>query len=109
MDNGNLTDIVLQFSKNPLIFSLVLILALVNWNAEAQKFKLLIRSEIRLTNIRAFFTILGGMAISNFTPARSGEYIGRGLLLKKLHPIKVVIATVTGNIAQVLMTYGIGL
>ena len=30
-------------------------------------------------------------------------------LLKKLHPIKVVIATVTGNIAQVLMTYGIGL
>ena len=109
IDDGILTQIVLKFREEPIIFSLVLILALVNWNAEAQKFKLLIRSEIKLTNTRALFTILGGMAISNFTPARSGEYIGRGLLLKKLHPIKVVIATVTGNIAQVMMTYGIGL
>ena len=48
----------------------------------------------RLQICVAFLTILGGMAISNFTPARTGEYIGRGLLLKKVHPMKVVIATV---------------
>jgi len=82
---------------------------LVNWNAEAQKFKLLIKSEIKLSNLRAFLTILGGMAISNFTPVRTGEYIGRGLLLKSIHPVKVIIATVIGNIAQVLMTYSLGL
>jgi hypothetical protein len=109
MGTGVFTEIVEKLRQNPFLCFLIIFLALINWNAEAQKFKLLIRSEIRLSNLRAFLTILGGMAISNFTPARSGEYIGRGLLLKKLHPVKVVIATVTGNIAQVMMTYGIGL
>lgn len=104
-----LSDILNGLGANPFLVILILILALVNWNAEAQKFKLLIAEETKLSNLRAFLTILGGMAISNFTPARTGEYIGRGLLLKKLHPIKVVIATVAGNIAQVLMTYSLGL
>lgn len=91
------------------LIAIVIILGLVNWSAEARKFKLLIAGEVMLTNMRALFITLGGMAISNFTPARTGEYIGRGLLLKKLHPVKVVIATVAGNLAQVLMTYSFGL
>jgi uncharacterized membrane protein YbhN (UPF0104 family) len=102
-------DIVDGILDHPMLFAVICFLALVNWNAEAQKFKLLISSEIKLTNLKALLTILGGMAISNFTPARTGEYIGRGLLLKKVHPVKVVIATVAGNVAQVLMTYGLGL
>lgn len=107
---GNLlTDIIAKLTSYPIVLTLIFLLALINWNAEAQKFKLLIASEIHLSNQKAFLTILGGMAISNFTPARTGEYIGRGLLLKKIHPIKVVIATVAGNIAQVLMTYSLGL
>jgi hypothetical protein len=109
LDSNVLGDIGAGVKRKPLLFSLILLLAFVNWNAEAQKFKLLIREAISLTNLRAFLTILGGMAISNFTPARTGEYIGRGLLLKKVHPMKVVIATVAGNIAQVLMTYSLGL
>lgn len=108
IDGNILAEIKLGILNHPYLACLIALLALLNWNAEAQKFKLLIRSEIHLSNLRAFLTILGGMAISNFTPARTGEYIGRGLLLKKVHPIKVVIATVAGNIAQVLMTYGLG-
>ncbi len=104
-----LGDIYSGLSGHPFVCIGILVLAFVNWNAEAQKFKLLIAGEVQLSNLRAFLTILGGMAISNLTPARTGEYIGRGLLLKKLHPIKVVIATVAGNIAQVLMTYSLGL
>ena len=109
LDSNVIGDIGAGIQRKPLLFSLILLLAFVNWNAEAQKFKLLIREAISLTNLRAFLTILGGMAISNFTPARTGEYIGRGLLLKKVHPMKVVIATVAGNIAQVLKTYSLGL
>ena len=107
---GDLLSCILHnLLENWLLLCVIVTLALVNWNSEAQKFKLLIKSEIRLSNLRAFLTILGGMAISNFTPARTGEYIGRGLLLKSIHPVKVIIATVTGNIAQVLMTYSLGL
>lgn len=109
LEGNLLRDVSLHLSENILLFVAIVLLALVNWNSEAQKFKLLIAGEVKLSNLRAFLTILGGMAISNFTPARTGEYIGRGLLLKKLHPLKVVIATVGGNIAQVLMTYSLGL
>ena len=102
-------DIFSGLAIHPYALASIVLLALVNWNAEAQKFKMLIAGEIHLSNIRSFYTILGGMAISNLTPARTGEYIGRSLLLKKTHPVKVVIATVAGNIAQLLMTYGLGL
>lgn len=87
----------------------LLLLAVINWNGEAYKLRTLLRSELRMGQFRSFLTVLGGMAVSNFTPARTGEYIGRSLLLKGIHPVKVVIATVTGNLAQVLFTYGLGL
>lgn len=96
------------FNTYPFVFIGVFLLVVLNWNFEAIKFKLLLQSS-SLTKIKSFFTVLGGMAISNFTPARSGEYIGRSLLLKGTHPIKITIATVAGNLAQVLMTYGLGL
>lgn len=83
-------------------------MVVLNWNFEAQKFRVLLRDN-SLSSIKVFFTVLGGMAISNFTPARSGEYIGRSLLLGRVHPVKVVMATVTGNLAQVTMTYFLGL
>ena len=96
------------FKAYPFVFIGIFLLVILNWNFEALKFKLLLKSK-SLTRIKAFFTVLGGMAISNFTPARSGEYIGRSLLLKGIHPLKVTIATVAGNLAQVLMTYVLGL
>jgi hypothetical protein len=96
------------FESYPLGFIGVFLMVILNWNFEAMKFKILLKSK-SLSRIRLFFTVLGGTAISNFTPARSGEYIGRSLLLKGVHPIRVTIATVAGNLAQVLMTYGLGL
>lgn len=96
------------FKSYPLGFIGVFLMVILNWNFEAMKFKILLKSK-SLSRIRLFFTVLGGTAISNFTPARSGEYIGRSLLLRGIHPIRVTIATVAGNLAQVLMTYGIGL
>ena len=109
IEGSLLVDIGYGIESHPFVLTAIVVLAFVNWNAEAQKFKLLIAGEVHLSNLKSFLTVLGGMAISNFTPARTGEYIGRGLLLKKIHPIKVVIATVAGNIAQVLMTYSLGL
>jgi|TARA_B100000497_G_scaffold87245_1_gene97287 hypothetical protein len=96
------------FETYPFHFILVFLMVIVNWNFEALKFKILLKSK-SISRTRIFFTVLGGMAISNFTPARSGEYIGRSLLLRGVHPIRVTIATVAGNLAQVLMTYSIGL
>ncbi|MGB1037095.1 MAG: hypothetical protein ACPGYY_00475, partial [Bacteroidia bacterium] len=87
----------------------IIVLAIMNWTLEGVKLKLLLKSVLEIKVIQSFFIVLGGMAISNFTPARTGEFIGRSLLLKSVHPIKVTLATVAGNIAQMLMTYLIGL
>lgn len=109
LDANVWAEVQLTASKEIGWVLLVFLLALINWNAEAIKLRLLLKSEVPLGQLRSFLIVLGGMAISNFTPARTGEYIGRGLLLKKVHPIKVIIATVTGNLAQVILTYLIGL
>lgn len=107
--DGNLvSEIGAVLKTNQGWFLLIFGLALINWNAEASKLRVLLAAVITLKPLRAFFIVLGGMAISNFTPARTGEYIGRGLLLKKVHPLKVVIATITGNLAQVVFTYSMG-
>lgn len=81
---------------------------LVNWFFESAKFRVLLRTDEPPSKLKAFFTVLGGTTISNFTPARTGDYIGRSVLLKRIHPIKVILATVTGNILQLIMTYLIG-
>ncbi len=109
LDQSLFKGIVSTLQNNIAWILLVLALAIVNWSCEASKLRLLLKSEVKLKPIRAFFIVLAGVAISNFTPARTGEYIGRGLLLKKLHPFKVVIASITGNLAQVLLTYLLGL
>lgn len=109
MDFEVFQSIWITVCSNKTVVFIVVILAIVNWTLEGLKLKLLLRSVLDLNIVRSFFVVLGGMAISNFTPARTGEFIGRSLLLKTVHPIKVTLATVAGNIAQMLMTYLLGL
>jgi hypothetical protein len=88
---------------------IILVLAFFNWFFESIKLSILLRNEMKAKRSFWLKTVLSGTAISNFTPARTGEYLGRSLYLKTIHPVRVVIATVTGNIAQVLTTYILGL
>ncbi len=109
LEENFFSNLSVVFAENKLLVILTLILAFLNWTGESLKFSLLIKSEIVLKRFKALLIIFSGMAISNFTPARTGEYIGRGLMLKMVHPLKLVVATITGNITQVMMTYGLGL
>lgn len=107
------TEVVEQFTNSikatwPWLL-LVFVLAFFNWYFESVKLSILLRKELKAERLFWLKTVLCGTAISNFTPARTGEYLGRSLYLKTVHPIRVVIATVTGNIAQVLTTYILGL
>ncbi|MFY0644427.1 MAG: flippase-like domain-containing protein [Bacteroidia bacterium] len=90
-------------------FWLILIIALMllNWFLESVKFRELLFKKI--TPVKAYLTVFGGTTISNFTPARTGEYVGRTILLKKIRAIKVIMATVTGNLFQLVMTYSFGI
>lgn len=99
----------LKLQEHIWTFTAVLILMLVNWSLEAQKFRILIKSRIDLSLTKALFTVLAGTTISNFTPARTGDYIGRSVMLKSVHPIRVILATITSNIFQLITTYSLGI
>lgn len=108
LDHSQFEQIQTRTNARPILSFAVVLLMLVNWFFESAKFRVLLRTDEPPSKLKAFFTVLGGTTISNFTPARTGDYIGRSVLLKRIHPIKVILATVTGNILQLIMTYLIG-
>lgn len=113
-NNSGLESNIIKQSKelilaHPLVCSLIPALMLINWYIESIKFRLLIASHVDLGKFQAFAAVLAGTTVSNFTPARTGDFIGRVALLPAIRPIRVVLATITANMSQLLMTYLMGL
>lgn len=80
----------------------------LNWLIESIKWKFLVRKieEVKLSDsIQAVFA---GTAISIFTPNRIGDYLGRIFILKKGDRLDGTVATITGNLSQLLITILMG-
>ena len=90
-------------------FLSVLLLMLINWGLETQKWRLLLAKVEELSFTRAFKAILGGVALSVFTPNRVGEYGGRVLLLQKADKLVAVALTLVGSFAQLIVNGLFGL
>jgi hypothetical protein len=83
---------------------MLFLLMLINWGIESLKWRLLIR-QVEEVNVRtAFKAILGGLAVSIFTPNRVGEFFGRVFTLKKTDPLKAILLTIVGSFSQLLVT-----
>ncbi len=90
-----------------LLVAVLLIFA--NWGIETVKWKFLIKNIEQLSFFKAFSAVMGGVAVSSFTPNRVGEFAGRMLFLKnKLDP-RVVALSVIGSTSQVIMTFFLGI
>jgi len=94
------------FVNNQFVYLfLVLILLLVaNIGFEAFKWKLLIQQSEKVSLFTAYKAILGGMAVSVFTPNRVGEFMGRVFILKKTDPVTAILLTIVGSFSQLLIT-----
>ncbi|HSW67604.1 MAG TPA: lysylphosphatidylglycerol synthase transmembrane domain-containing protein [Bacteroidales bacterium] len=82
----------------------IMLLFIVNWGIEAQKWRYLIS---RFENVSFGFSVravFAGVMVSLFTPNRTGEFLGRVLLLKELPRIKGILITIVGSIGQLLST-----
>lgn len=89
----------LSFSDYHLIYLLgAIFLMPFNWIFESLKWRVLLRTRLSLNT--AFKAVLGGVAVSLFTPNRIGEYGGRVLFVEAKHNWKAVIATMIGSIIQ---------
>ncbi|NUM31157.1 MAG: flippase-like domain-containing protein [Bacteroidetes bacterium] len=88
---------------------LVMLLFFINWGIEAYKWKFIIRKTQKISFLKSFAAVLGGVAVSSFTPNRTGEFAGRMLFLKnKLIP-EIITLTIFGSISQLFITFLAGL
>lgn len=87
---------------------MVLFLMPVNWILETVKWKFLTQIFYRQSFLRALRGVLSGIAVSFFTPNRSGEFAGRILHLPAQHRLNGAVYSVAGSLAQLLITVTAG-
>ncbi len=86
-----------------------LLLMLVNYSLETQKWRLLISSVESIGFMKAVRSVFTGTTISFFTPNRVGEFAGRILHLGEGHRVRGALAAFVGSSAQLLVTIQFGL
>jgi len=96
------------FGKSSWKFWLVIMLALVNWGIEARKWQVLLKPLQSIRFLRAYRSVLSGLALSLNTPNRMGEYGGRILYVKEGSRLKAISLSIAGSISQLIVTLALG-
>lgn len=98
------------FSGDYVIYMAValLFLMIINWGVESLKWKLLINQSEAVGFWTSYEAVLGGLAVSVFTPNRVGEFMGRVFILKNTDPFKAILLTIIGSFSQLLVTIVMG-
>ncbi|MBI3720617.1 MAG: flippase-like domain-containing protein [Sphingobacteriales bacterium] len=87
---------------------LTIALMLVNWGIEARKWQVLLKSLQSVSLLKAFNSVLSGVAFAINTPNRIGEYGGRVLYIKDGNRIKAISLAMLGSISQLIITLSTG-
>jgi hypothetical protein len=82
----------------------VLLLMVVNWWIEAEKWRILVKQVQPIGRWRSFIATIAGTSVALISPNRTGEFIGRVLFLDPEHRIKGSVATMWGGVAQFIVT-----
>lgn len=102
-------DIKIQFEKVTFFeWAVLLFLFLLNYLMEAFKWQNLLASWSPISIFKSYKSVLIGQAFAFFTPARSGDYVGRILLLPLGSKIKGVAQLAWSSYAQLIITISIG-
>lgn len=80
-----------------------------NWGFEAIKWQRLIAGVEKVNFPQALLSVFTGIAMSLFTPNRIGDFLGRIFTLKKARPLDAALLTITGSIAQLMVTLIVGM
>lgn len=113
LQNENLnqygTDLKIQLAKiHWTAWLLMGCLLILNYTIEAIKWKSVIASSNTFNTMQALRAVLVGQAFSFFTPARSGDYVGRTLFLAPGTKLKGITQMAWASFAQIIMTISFG-
>jgi len=87
---------------------LVFFLMLMNWGIEARKWQLQVASIETISFLQSFKAILAGQAMGLNTINRIGEPAARSAYLKEGNKIRGVVLSITGSMAQIIVTFLMG-
>jgi hypothetical protein len=83
---------------------LVLLLMLVNWGIESQKWRFIIKKIEKVSFFKSLQAVFTGVSISFFTPNRTGEFVGRAFILDKASHVEGILLTIVGSMCQLYIT-----
>lgn len=86
------------------ILFFVILLMLINWGIESQKWRFMIGKIEKIPFLRSVMAVFTGASVSFFTPNRTGEYIGRVFILDKADHVDGILVTILGSMSQLLVT-----
>jgi len=92
----------------PFFLVTIFVLMILNWSVEAYKWRYIIKKIEDVKFLKAILSVFTGVSISLFTPYRTGEYIGRVLMLNHRNRIESGILTFIGSISQQAITLLVG-
>lgn len=87
---------------------IVLFLMLTNWGIEARKWQLQVISIETISFLQSFKAILAGQAMGFNTINRIGEPAARAAYLKDGNKIRGAVLSITGSMAQIIVTFLMG-
>lgn len=99
----------LEIERKYSFLLLAITLLVLNWSLEAQKWKLAMNEFVQMDFSTSIKSVLTGVTVGLFTPAKLGEYAGRMLLVKQEERAASAIATLLNSMAQMLVTIVVGL
>ena len=107
---GEFQAFIALFKKKQIYGVLIIafILMILNWWVEALKWKFLVTKVERISLRKSCESLLAGLNLAIFTPARIGEYGGRILYLKPENRKKGILCILVGNFAQLMVTLILG-
>lgn len=100
---------LISFDKTFWWFIIVFLMMPVNWLLEAFKWRTLLTIHVSIPFIQIARAVVGGIALSIFTPNRIGEYGGRIMFMPSNAKWPVAISTLIGSLAQNLVGFSAGI
>jgi hypothetical protein len=107
-DQFQLENLFSSGFRNSKFILFAFLLMPANWLIESLKWQFLVRKIETIRLIDAAKAVFAGTAVSIFTPNRIGDFMGRVFILKRADRIDGIVATILGNMSQLLMTILLG-
>ncbi len=97
-----------NFSNNGIWLIPVLLLLPLNWLFEARKWQKIVSLTEEISLHRSILSVLAGSSTAFFSPNRTGDFVGRGLYLKKENQSQVIPFSVLNSLTQNIILIACG-